>query len=118
MGLQLPAAHGLAGLRPANLQHVAPGGFTAEVVVKTDHPVHLGPGQAQGAGDCGYRAGGNAAQRFLHRVQQGQQPPRHLPEAGDVSGDQFVAGPAVRLFTAHRAHSPPVGRTSMRHLLL
>ena len=40
-------AHRLAGLGPAQLQHMPPGGRLAEIVVEADNPMHLGPGQVQ-----------------------------------------------------------------------
>ena len=79
-------AHRLAGLGPAYLHGAGPARCRAKVMVKTDHTVHLGPGQVEGGCYGGNPGSGNKTFYILDRVQQGQQPARFACEAADAIG--------------------------------
>ena len=67
------AAGRLAGLGPAQFEHVPAGRLAAEVMIKGDDAVHFGPGDIQRLGD--QRLGGriDVAELLLQRVQDRQQ---------------------------------------------
>ena len=66
-------AHGLAGFRPADLQHMAARRGASEVVVKADRAMDLGAGDVQRLGDEGNDLLIDATEGFLQGVQDGQQ---------------------------------------------
>ena len=63
------AAHRLAGLGAAQLEHVAAGRLAAEVVIEGDDAVHLGARQVQRVGERRHGRLGHVAERGLHLVQ-------------------------------------------------
>lgn len=69
MGFQLPAAHGLAGFRSADLNHMAAYGMGTKVMVETDNAVHFGAGLPEILGDDGYDLLGDVAETILDGMQ-------------------------------------------------
>ena len=67
------AAHRLAGLGPAELQHMPAGGMVAVVVIEGDDAMHLGPGDVQRLGDDRQGFGRHIAELVLNAVQDRQQ---------------------------------------------
>src|SRR5450830_1802972 len=86
VGQQGVAAHALAGFGAADLYRAAGRRAALEVVIKGDHPVHLGTRQIETLGDAGHGGGRNEAEAVLDGVQGGQQL---------VLGQQAVVGKLV-----------------------
>ena len=67
------AAHRLAGLGAAELQHMPAGRVAAVIVIEGDDAVHLGARQVQRLGDHRQRFLRHVAELFLDAVQDRQQ---------------------------------------------
>ena len=92
------AAGSLAGLGAAQLEDVASGRLLAEVVVESEHAVHLGAGQIECLCDHRDRGLRHVAERFLQRVQDHQ---RGAFKPG-MFGDDLSAARPVPRFVSHR----------------
>ena len=94
MGFQLAPAYRLAGFGAADFDHMAARRLGTEMVIEADHPMHLRPGQVEGAGDQGDRLLRHMAKRRLELMQDGQGGPGLLAMGLD---DGFQAGPIHEL---------------------
>ncbi len=95
------AAHRLAGLSAADLQHVPAGGGAAEVVVEGDDAVHLGPRHVERLRHQRDRRLVDIAETFLQRVQHRQ---HRAVEMGEARND---ARRCVRVESGPLRHSRP-----------
>jgi hypothetical protein len=73
MLLQFPRTHGLARFGPAQMNQVFSYRLGTEIMVKADHAMDFGPGQAHGSGNCCNRIARNMAQLVLDFMKDRQQ---------------------------------------------
>ena len=107
------AAHRLAGLGAAQLEHVTAGRLAAEVVIEGDDAVHLGARQIESIGEDRHHCRRHVAERGLHPMQDLDQrigPVAVLSRQG--AGDVFCCychrSPHL---SRSEAHYPPAATT-------